>query len=81
MDSPSKFFSLEKKNGQLIHALSWTKGQRLTEASEIQQRAVRFHSYLYNNKYTENEGAFNSFCSGLPRVSEETNKELEGLLD
>lgn len=83
MDSPSKvFFSLEKKNGQsrFIHALRSTTGQLLTEASEIRQRAVDFYSHLYDSEYTEDEEAFNSFCGGLPRVSEGTNKDLEGPL-
>ena len=48
----------------------------LTEAGGIRQRAVDCYSHLYNSEYAEDEGAFNSFCSGLPRVPEETNKEL-----
>lgn len=83
MDSPSKFFfSLERKNGQsrFIHALRSTTGQLLTETSEIRQRAVGFYSELYHSDYTEDEESFDSFCSGLPRVSEEANKELEGPL-
>ncbi|KAI3367138.1 hypothetical protein L3Q82_008135 [Scortum barcoo] len=76
------FFGLEKKNGQsrFIHALRSDKGQLLTEAGEIRRRAVQFYAQLYHSEYTEDEGAFNSSCSGLPRVSEETNKELEGPL-
>ena len=83
MDSPSKFFfSLEKKNRQrrFIHALRLVTGQLLTGTSEIQQRAVDFYSQLYNNEYTEDGDTFDLFCSGLPRVSEEKNKELEGPL-
>ncbi|XP_022625060.1 uncharacterized protein LOC111239456 [Seriola dumerili] len=83
MDSPSKFFfSLEKKNGQsrFIHALHSAAGHLLTEDSEIRQRAVDFYSQLFESEYTEDDGAFNLFCGGLPRVSEETNKELEGPL-
>ena len=83
MDSPSKFFfSLEKKKGQsrFIHALRSDTGQLLTDNSEIRKRAVDFYSHLYRSEYSEDEEAFNSFCSGLPKVSGETNKELEALL-
>ncbi|XP_056144905.1 LOW QUALITY PROTEIN: histamine N-methyltransferase-like [Lampris incognitus] len=65
MDSPSKFFfSLEKKNGQsrFIHAQKSSTGHLLTTANEIQKRAVDFYSLLYSSEYTENEGAFDSFC-------------------
>ena len=83
MDSPSKFFfSLEKKRGQsrFIHALRSVSGQLLTDTSEIRQRAVDFYSHLYESEYSEDEEAFDSFCSGLPKVSKETNKELEAPL-
>ncbi|KAJ4923422.1 hypothetical protein JOQ06_021421, partial [Pogonophryne albipinna] len=70
MDSPTKyFFSLEKKNGQgrLIHALRSAGGQQLTGNSQIRQRAVDFYCDLFTSE-------------GLPTVSEETNKELDGPL-
>ncbi|KAJ4926953.1 hypothetical protein JOQ06_014695 [Pogonophryne albipinna] len=83
MDSPTKyFFSLEKKNGQgrLIHALRSAGGQQLTGNSQIRQRAVDFYCDLFTSEYTEDDGGFNLFCRGLPTVSEETNKELDGPL-
>ncbi|KAJ4939822.1 hypothetical protein JOQ06_029258, partial [Pogonophryne albipinna] len=83
MDSPTKyFFSLEKKNGQgrLIHALRSAGGQQLTGNSQIRQRAVDFYCDLFTSEYTEDDGGFNLFCRGLPTVSEETNKELNGPL-
>lgn len=83
MDSPTKyFFSLEKKNGQgrLIHALRSAGGQQLTGNSQIRQRAVDFYCDLFTSEYTEDDGGFNLFCRGLPTVSEETNKELDGAL-
>ena len=83
MDSPSKyFFSLEKRSGQsrLIHALHSSTGQLLTEARDIRQRAVDFYTELYRSEYVDDQETFDSFCSGLPRVSEEANKELEGPL-
>ena len=36
-----------------------------------------FYSHLYDN---EDEGTFDSFFNRLPRVLEETNKEVEGPL-
>ncbi|KAJ4920723.1 hypothetical protein JOQ06_022553, partial [Pogonophryne albipinna] len=83
MDSPTKyFFSLEKKNGQgrLIHALRSAGGQQLTGNSQIRQRAVDFYCDLFTSEYNEDDGGFNLFCRGLPTVSEETNKELDGPL-
>ncbi|KAJ4941872.1 hypothetical protein JOQ06_011745, partial [Pogonophryne albipinna] len=76
------FFSLEKKNGQgrLIHALRSAGGQQLTGNSQIRQRAVDFYCDLFTSEYTEDDGVFNLFCRGLPTVSEETNKELDGPL-
>ncbi|KAI3362870.1 hypothetical protein L3Q82_001915 [Scortum barcoo] len=65
MDPPlSFFFGLEKKNEQsrFIHALCSDKGQLLAEAGEIRRRAVQFYAQLYQSEYTEDEGAFNSFC-------------------
>lgn len=50
----------------------------MTEASEIWWRALDFYSHLYRGEYIQDKEAFNSFCNGLPRVSEETSKELEG---
>ncbi|KAI3361897.1 hypothetical protein L3Q82_002225 [Scortum barcoo] len=70
----------EERQSRFIHALRSDKGQLLTEAGEIRRRAVQFYAQLYQSEYTEDEGAFNSSCSRLPRVSEETNKELEGPL-
>ena len=53
----------------------------LTEASGIRQRAADLYAHLYDSEYTEVIlWALNSFCSGLPRVLEEINKELEGPL-
>ncbi len=62
-----------------MHALRLTAGRLLTAASEIQQRAVNY-TPMYSSDFTENEELFDSSCSGLPRVSEETNKELGGPL-
>ncbi|KAI3363546.1 hypothetical protein L3Q82_012152 [Scortum barcoo] len=47
---------------------------------QSRRSAVQFYAQLYQSEYTKDEGAFNSSCSGLPRFSEETNKELEGPL-
>lgn len=71
---------LEKKNGQsrFMHALRSTTGRLLTEDGEIRQRAVYFYTLLYSSEFKENEELFDSFCCGLPRVSEETNRELGG---
>ena len=83
MDAPSKFFfSLEKKKGQsrFFHALRSENGHLLTDTSEIRQRAVAFYAHLYKSEYSEDEEAFDSFCSGLPKVSEEASNELEAPL-
>ncbi|KAI3355591.1 hypothetical protein L3Q82_018419, partial [Scortum barcoo] len=83
-DGPTAEFLLwpgeEERQSRFIHALCSDKGQLLTEAGEIRRRAVQFYVQLYQSEYTEDEGAFNSSCSRLPRISEETNKELEGPL-
>ena len=75
MPSPTNPHQKATNNAQ-NSTKSSTSGQMLTEAGGIQQRAVDFYSHLYDSEYTEDEGAFNSLCSGLPRVPEETNKEL-----
>ena len=83
MDSPSKlFFSLEQKNGQSrqIHVLRSVDGQTLTHNATIRSRAVDFYVRLYSSEYQEDEAAFDSFCQGLPTVSAEDNRELEGPL-
>ncbi|KAF7659079.1 hypothetical protein LDENG_00003490 [Lucifuga dentata] len=80
MDAPSSyFFSLEKKSGQsrLIHCLLSDAGQELTETSQIRRRAVSFYFALYASEYQHHEELFNSFCEGLPKASQDSNKLLD----
>ncbi|KAJ3595539.1 hypothetical protein NHX12_004842 [Muraenolepis orangiensis] len=55
-------------------------GQEITEPSQIRRRTVRFYSTLYTSEYEEGETLSEGFCNGLPQVSEEANKQLEGPL-
>ncbi|MPV02303.1 hypothetical protein FVA96_24195, partial [Escherichia coli] len=79
MDTPSSFFfGLERKSGQgrVIHALLADTGLPVVEPCQIRRRAVSFYSSLYTSEYREEEALTEEFVSGLPQVSEETNKAL-----
>ncbi|KAK0137006.1 Transposon TX1 uncharacterized protein [Merluccius polli] len=83
MDTPSKFFfALEKKNGQsrYIHTLRAGDGTELTEPHEIRRRAVQFYSELYESEYVENDECFDSFCDGMPQISDDDHLELKAPL-
>ena len=83
MDAPSSyFFSLEKRNGQgkVIHALLSDTGQELTEPGQIRARAVSFYQKLYSAEYQEEPALLEGFCGALPRVSTETNSQLDAPL-
>lgn len=83
MDAPPKFFfGLEKKNGQsrVIHAIRSDSGQELRDTNKIRRRAACFYSELYSDEYEDNIELFEYFCGELPKVPEEVNAEVEGLL-
>ncbi|KAK0146916.1 Transposon TX1 uncharacterized protein [Merluccius polli] len=83
MDTPSKFFfALERKNGQsrYIHTLRAGDGTELTEPHEIRRRAVQFYSELYESEYVENDECFDSFCDGMPQISDDDHLELKAPL-
>ncbi|TWW77332.1 hypothetical protein D4764_12G0007220, partial [Takifugu flavidus] len=75
----SFFVGLQKKRGQnrVIHSLFSGTGQELVEAVQIKKCAVEFFSFLYANKYCEDDDLFAEFCRELPQVSEETNSRLD----
>lgn len=79
-DAPSHFFfGLEKKNGQrrLMHCLRSSEGQLLQEAADIRRYAAGFYDELYRCEYTEKSKTLHTFLTGLPKVSADSNKQLE----
>lgn len=83
MDVPSKFFfNLEIKNGQrkFIHALRSEDGKILSDSAEIRERAVHFYKELYKCEILQDQVTDKAFLCDLPKVSEETNTSLEGVL-
>ncbi len=83
MDAPSKFFfCLEKKNGQkrLVQALQSEEGQVLLNPSDIRKRAVGFYKNLYRSEYATEADVESTFLRSLPKMSEEGNAALSGVL-
>ncbi|KAK0138223.1 Transposon TX1 uncharacterized protein [Merluccius polli] len=70
------------KNGQsrYIHTLRAGDGTELTEPHEIRRRAVQFYSELYESEYVENDECFDSFCDGMPQISDDDHLELKAPL-
>lgn len=80
MYGPTKFFfGLEKKNGQsqYIHSLYSQNGTEITQPSEIRKRTVSFYSELYKSESPVVDESVNSFYTGLPKVPDEVNSELQ----
>lgn len=80
MDAPSNFFfRLEKKRGRskAIHSLLCDARQELTELGQIRRRAVEFYSCLFSTECKENQVLMEGFCGDLPRVSAESNSQLD----
>lgn len=79
MDAPSNFFLVEKKRGRskAIHSLLCDARQELTELGQIRRRAVEFYSCLFSSECKENQVLTEGFCGDLPRVSAETNSQLD----
>uniref|UniRef100_A0A8C2FKM2 Reverse transcriptase domain-containing protein n=1 Tax=Cyprinus carpio TaxID=7962 RepID=A0A8C2FKM2_CYPCA len=83
MDAPSQyFFNLEKKNGQkrFIHGLRSEDGVLLVDPADIRGRAVQFYQNLYRSELKSECCVDNIFLDSLPKVSEEGNHDLEGVL-
>lgn len=83
MDVPSKFFfNLEIKNGQrkFIHALKSEDGNILSDSAGIRGRAVRFYKELYTCDIPQDQVTDKAFLCDLPKVSEEANTVLGGVL-
>ncbi len=83
MDVPSTFFfGLEKKNGQkrFFHSLRSESGTMLNDVNEIRKRIVDFYKGLYRSELKTKPNRMNYFLEDLPKVSFESNQDLDGAL-
>ncbi len=82
MDAPKYFFVHERKNGQkrIIHALRSEDGILVSNPREIREEAMRFYQSLYGSELELEDGGINVFLENLPKISEESNAELESAL-